>query len=87
MEARAEITAANLGTLVGAFLSIGRADLISEPFQCFGPEVPIDMWPLDPEFSPDPDNPFKQYDQDAVRARIWKQSIEFDRGRRPRGVV
>ena len=31
---------------------------------CFGGEVPIDMWPLDPAFAPDPNNPFKQYDQD-----------------------
>ena len=43
--------------------------------ECFGPEVPIDMWPLDPEFTPDPNNPFKQYDQDAVRAKIWKKPI------------
>lgn len=27
---------------------------------CFGPEVPIDMWPLEPEFAPDPKNPFKR---------------------------
>ncbi|AUQ66366.1 DUF2974 domain-containing protein [Phaeobacter inhibens] len=43
--------------------------------ECFGPEVPIDMWPLEPEFAPDPKNPFKQYDQDAVRAKIWKKPI------------
>lgn len=42
---------------------------------CFGSEVPIDMWPLDPEFAPDPNNPYKQYDQDAVRAKIWKKPI------------
>jgi hypothetical protein len=42
---------------------------------CFGPEVPIDMWPLGSEFVPDPKNPFKQYDQDAVRAKIWKKPI------------
>ncbi len=43
--------------------------------ECFGPEVPIDMWPLDAEFAPDPQNPFAQYDQDAVRAKIWKKPI------------
>lgn len=49
-------------------------DLIQE---CFGPEVPIDMWPFDPEFAPDPNNSFQQYDQDAVRAKIWKKPIEL----------
>ncbi|MBO9477222.1 hypothetical protein J7382_06725 [Shimia sp. R11_0] len=44
---------------------------------CFGPEVPIDMWPLEPEFAPDPKNPCKQYDQDEVRAKIWKKPIEL----------
>lgn len=34
------------------------------------------MWPLDPEFAPDPNNPFKQYDQEAVRAKIWTKPIE-----------
>jgi hypothetical protein len=43
--------------------------------ECFGPEVPIDMWPLDPEFAPDRKNPYKQYDQDAVRIKIWKKPI------------
>jgi hypothetical protein len=33
------------------------------------------MWPLDPEFAPDPNNPYKQYDQDAVRAKVWKKPI------------
>ncbi len=46
---------------------------------CFGPEASISMWPLDPEFAPDPNNPFKQYDQDAVRAKIWKKPIELIR--------
>ncbi len=45
------------------------------PDSCFGPAVPIDMWPLDPAFAPDPNNPYKQYDQDAVRAKIWKKPI------------
>lgn len=44
--------------------------------QCFGPEVPIDMWPLDPEFAPNPNNSHEQYDQEAVRAKIWKKPIE-----------
>ncbi|WP_299960839.1 hypothetical protein [uncultured Roseobacter sp.] len=43
---------------------------------CFAAGVPIDMWPLDPEFAPDPTNPHKQYDQDAVRAKIWTKPIE-----------
>jgi hypothetical protein len=46
---------------------------------CFGPKASISMWPLDPEFAPDPSNPFKQYDQDAVRAKIWKKPIELIR--------
>ncbi len=37
------------------------------------------MWPLDPEFAPDPNNPYKQYDQDAVRAKIWKKPIKLIR--------
>lgn len=43
--------------------------------ECFGPDTPIDMWPLDPEFTPDPSNPNMIFDQDAVRARIWKKPI------------
>lgn len=73
----------------GAFDSIGHflgatANWTSDQFrsvfgfdQCFGAEVPIDMWPLDPEFAPEPKNPFKLYDQDAVRAKIWKKPIEL----------
>ena len=41
---------------------------------CFGPEVPIDMWPLDPTLKPGPDG---IYDQDEVRAKIWKKPIEL----------
>ncbi|WP_198011648.1 hypothetical protein [Roseovarius nubinhibens] len=41
---------------------------------CFGPEVPIDMWPLDPDLNPGPDG---IYDQDAVRAKVWKKPIEL----------
>jgi hypothetical protein len=44
---------------------------------CFGPEASISMWPLDPEFAPDPNNLYKQYDQEAVRAKIWKKPIEL----------
>lgn len=40
---------------------------------CFGPEVPIDMWPLDPDLKPGPDG---IYDQDEVRAKVWKKPIE-----------
>ncbi len=50
-------------------------EILGANAMCFGPEVPIDMWPLEPEFAPDPKNPFKQYDQDAVRAKIWKKPI------------
>ena len=35
------------------------------------------MWPHEPEFAPDPNNPFKQYDQDKVRAKIWQKPIEL----------
>jgi hypothetical protein len=41
---------------------------------CFGPEVPIDMWPLDPDLKPGPDG---IYDQDAVCAKVWKKPIEL----------
>ena len=74
------------GELVnGGYTNIGDPDIAArmgagDPTlrggsQCFGPEVPIDMWPLDPEFAPDLRNPLKQYDQDAVRAKIWKKPI------------
>ncbi|WP_299681381.1 hypothetical protein [uncultured Roseobacter sp.] len=52
--------------------SIAGDGAISE---CFGPDTAIDMWPLDPEFAPDPRNPNKIFDQDAVRAKIWKKPI------------
>jgi hypothetical protein len=42
---------------------------------CFGGDVLIDMWPLELEFAPDPNKPYKQYVQDAVRAKIWKKPI------------
>lgn len=43
---------------------------------CFGPEVPIDMWPLDSKLKPGPDG---IYDQDEVRAKVWKKPIELIR--------
>lgn len=43
---------------------------------CFGPEVPIDMWPLDPDLKPGRDG---LYDQVEVRAKIWKKPIELIR--------
>lgn len=43
---------------------------------CFAAGTPIDMWPLDPEFASDPTNPHKQYDQAAVRAKVWTKPIE-----------
>lgn len=45
-----------------------------DPKLCFGPEVPIDMWPLDPDLKPGPDG---IYDQDEVRAKVWKKPIEL----------
>jgi hypothetical protein len=47
-----------------------------KPPLCFGPEVPIDMWPLDPDLKPGPDG---LYDQNAVRAKVWKKPIELIR--------
>ena len=44
--------------------------------ECFGPEVPIDMWPLGPDLKPGPDG---IYDQDAVRAKVWKKPIKLIR--------
>ncbi|MFV0334081.1 MAG: hypothetical protein ACK5JR_08440 [Tropicimonas sp.] len=49
---------------------------IIESNSCFGPEVPIDMWPLDPDLKPGPNG---IYDQDEVRAKIWKKPIELIR--------
>ncbi len=43
--------------------------------ECFGPEVLIDMWPLNPEFAPDPTNSNKTYDQSTVRKMIWRKPI------------
>lgn len=40
---------------------------------CFGPEVPIDMWPLDPDLKPGPDG---IYDQAEVCAKVWQKPIE-----------
>ncbi|WP_245230956.1 hypothetical protein [Parasedimentitalea huanghaiensis] len=41
---------------------------------CFGPEVPIDMWPIDPDLKPGPDG---IYDQDEVLSKVWKKPIEL----------
>lgn len=41
---------------------------------CFGPEILIDMWPLDPDLKPGVDS---IYDQEAVRAKVWKKPIEL----------
>ncbi len=61
---------------VQTLVEIGRADLVPEPFQCFGAEVPIDMWPLDSDLKPGPDG---IYDQDEVRVKIWQKPIELIR--------
>lgn len=50
------------------------SESLQENGQCFGPEVPIDMWPLDPDLKPGPDG---IYDQDAVRAKVWKKPIKL----------
>ena len=64
--------AINGETLGGPPRSNDYFDTIQQD-SCFGPEVPIDMWPLDPDLKPGPDG---LYDQDAVRARIWRKPIE-----------
>ncbi len=57
------------------FIMNGREfQVFGEDQSCFGPEVPIDMWPLDPSLKPGPDG---IYDQDEVRAKIWKKPIEL----------
>ncbi len=47
---------------------------VTQNDSCFGPEVPIDMWPLDPDLKPGPDG---IYDQDEVRAKVWKKPIKL----------
>ncbi|WP_068317733.1 hypothetical protein [Polycladidibacter hongkongensis] len=59
--------------------NIGEYQGYADSTECFGPDTPIDMWPLDPEFAPDPANPNKIFDQDAVRAKIWKKPIAMIR--------
>ncbi|MEP0190159.1 MAG: hypothetical protein ABJE00_07080 [Erythrobacter sp.] len=49
-------------------------DNILESVECFGAGTPIDMWPLDASLKPGPDG---VYDQEAVRAKIWKKPIEL----------
>lgn len=63
----------------GLDVDVGSSYNITEvtdtlPDACFGPEVPIDMWPLDPDLKPGPDG---IYDQDAIRAKVWKKPIEL----------
>lgn len=55
---------------------IFTADQLNLLAECFGGEVPIDMWPLDPDLKPGPDG---IYDQDKVRAKVWKKPIELVR--------
>ena len=47
--------------------------------ECFGPETPIDMWTHAPEYTQDPANPNKIFNQDAVRAKVWKKPIAMIR--------
>lgn len=65
--------AINGETFGGPARSDDYLDTITQSEFCFGPEVPIDMWPLDPDLKPGPDG---LYDQDAVRAKVWKKPIE-----------
>ena len=59
------------------FVANGRDFILPEEDpSCFGPEVPIDMWPLDPDLKPGADG---IYDQDAVRSKIWTKPIELIR--------
>lgn len=55
----------------GADRTISR--IIPESEYCFGAGTPIDMWPIDPTLKPGPDG---VYDQEKVRAGIWKKPIE-----------
>lgn len=55
-------------------LGEGEFETIFGHEQCFGSEVPIDMWPLDLSLEPGPDG---IYDQDEVRAKVWKKPIEL----------
>jgi|GEM_PF-2198205 len=41
---------------------------------CFGPDVCIDMWPLDPDLTLKSNG---VYDQDEVRTQIWKKPINL----------
>ncbi|GAW35562.1 hypothetical protein RA2_02625 [Roseovarius sp. A-2] len=68
--------AANGETFGGPPRSDNYFDTITQDNFCFGPEVPIDMWPLDPDLKPGLDG---IYDQDAVRAKVWKKPIELIR--------
>jgi hypothetical protein len=66
-------------TVIGIYVPSADGGMFIPTDQCFGGKVPIDMWPLGPEFAPDPNNPQKIFDQDAVRAKVWKKPIELIR--------
>jgi hypothetical protein len=53
---------------------VGEGYYVSAISECFGSETPISMWPLDPSLKPDANG---IYDQEAVRAKVWKKSIEL----------
>jgi len=55
---------------------IAPVRLFPQESECFGAEVSIDMWPLDPTLEPGPDG---IYDQDEVCAKVWKNPIELIR--------
>ena len=40
--------------------------------ECFGPETPIDMWPLDPSIKPCADG---SYDEAFVLSKVWEKPI------------
>ncbi|WP_255731679.1 hypothetical protein [Phaeobacter sp. B1627] len=47
---------------------------VTQNDSCFGGETPIDMWPVDPRLKPGSTG---IYDQDEVRAKVWKKPIEL----------
>jgi hypothetical protein len=62
------------GVNVGTMTAISTGRVFKPINECFGAGTPIDMWPLDPDLKPGLDG---IYDQDEVRAKVWKKSIEL----------
>ncbi len=70
------VSATMLFTVLGPTLAVEILEARGE--ECFGAEVPIDMWPLDSALKPRPDG---TYDQDEVRAKVWQKPIELIKAR------